>query len=61
MSDRSSQAPEADRQPAPKKEVAIALTQEGKRNQVQLADASRQRVHELRALARKQKRAKKAP
>ncbi|MGO4405707.1 hypothetical protein AB4Z10_15770 [Bosea sp. RAF48] len=39
--------------------VSVALTQEGERNQAQLVDASKQRVDELRALMRKQKRVKK--
>jgi len=38
----------------------VALTQEGERSQAELADASKQRVRELRAQARKQRRVKKA-
>ncbi len=42
------------------KQVSIALTPEGKQNQSQLAHSSKQRIEELRAQARKQKRVKKA-
>ena len=49
------------RKPALKGSVSVALTQEGERNQAQLVGASKQRVDELRALMRKQKRVKKAP
>jgi hypothetical protein len=60
LTERSSQAPDQ-RKPALKKQASVALTQEGERNQVLAADASRQRVDELRAQFRKQKRSKKAP
>jgi hypothetical protein len=60
LTDRPPQSPERTK-PALKGPVSVALTQEGERSQADLADASRQRVRELRAQARKQKRSKKAP
>jgi len=60
LTERSSQSPDQ-RKPALKKLSSVALTREGERNQAQLVDASKQRVDELRAMMRKQKRVKKAP
>jgi hypothetical protein len=59
LTERPPQSPEQ-RKPALKGPVSVALTQEGERSQAELADASKQRVRELRAQARKQRRVKKA-
>jgi hypothetical protein len=60
LTDRSSQSTE-ETKPTLKGSTSVALTQDGERSQTELADASKQRVRELRALMRKQKRDKKAP
>lgn len=60
LTDRSPQSTE-ETKPSLKGSISVALTQEGERSQTELADASKLRVRELRALMRKQKRVKKAP
>jgi hypothetical protein len=59
LADRSPKSPE-ETKPTLKGSASVALTQEGERSQAEIADASKQRVRELRALMREKKRVKKA-
>ena len=61
LTDRAQRSPKTDERLSQKRQITVALTQEGERNQLSIASASKQRVEELRAQARKQRRIKKAP